>query len=201
MKFDTVIIGAGESGLKMGMQQLAQGRTVAIISAGKSTISIRHAAKDIGNYIPRLQEGVQLEAELKRNFRNGGGIILEGDEAVSAVLAKDSADNALVASVKTRRLDDEPIVADTYYLASGSFVSRGLMSTYTGVYEPVFGIDIADAPAPGSLIAEDFFASHAYARVHVATDSEGHALKDGKPIVNLYPIGTISTGYTNCQNS
>ena len=199
MKFDTVIIGGGESGLKKGMQKLAVGNRVAIITAGISTISIRHAACDIENYITRLNEGIKIEADMKREFRTAGGVLLYGDEVLSAELA--SADNGemLVKSVKTRKLEGDEVKATEFYLATGSFVSRGLKSSYCKISEPIFNLDIEDAPPQSEMADVDFFAPQAFMRVHVATDSKGHALKGGKAIVNLFPIGSIATGYPQPQ--
>lgn len=195
MKLDTIIIGGGESGLKKGMQKLAEGKRVAIVSAGKSTISIRYAAENVQDYIPRLQEGVKREADMKREFRNAGGILLEGDEVVSAGLEATPDGKLKVTNVTTSKLDDELLRADEFFLASGSFVSRGLISSYMGVTEPIFNIDIEGAVPTKDMVNVDFFAPQAFMGVHVAVDADGCALKEGKTVVNLFPIGSIATGY------
>lgn len=195
MKFDAIIIGAGESGIGKGMQLLGEGKRVAIVSAGRSTIAIRHAAQDIMNYDARMIEGTKIEKDRRNEFRRAGGILLEGDEATTAHLAFDGTEFN-VQDIRTRKLQDEKLIANTYYLATGTFVSRGLQSNYLGITEPIFNLDIVAPQTPAEWIDDDFFADQPFMHAHVATDAEGHGMKDGKKIGNLFCIGSIA-GNTN----
>lgn len=191
MKFDIIIIGAGESGINKGMQLLGEGKRVAIVSAGRSTIAIRHAAEDIMNYDARMIEGTKMEKDRRNEFRRNGGVLLEGDEATSAKLAFDGTKFS-VQGIRTRKLQDETLTAKTYYLATGTFVSRGLQSNYLGITEPIFNLDVVAPQSPAEWINDDFFADQPFMHAHVATDAEGHGMKDGKMVDNLYCIGSIA---------
>lgn len=187
MRFDVIIIGAGESGLAKGELLLKEGRRVAIVSAGRSTIPVRFAAEDIMNYDSRMREGSKMEAERRNAFRRNGGILLEGDEAIEGLLAGN-----MIAGVKTRKLLDDVLVADEYYLATGKFFSRGLVSNYLGIVEPVFGLDVVCPQTPAEWIDADFMAEQPFLKAHVATSSEGCGIKNGSPILNLKCIGSIA---------
>jgi len=189
MKFDTIIIGGGQSGLEKGTELAQQGKRVCLVNQGRSTISIRYAAVDIMDYDARLRQGLEKERLMKSNFRQSGGILLDGDEVVEGIV-----DNCRVEGVRTQKLKDEILAADEYYLASGSFVSRGLRSNYQGIFEPVFGLDVDAPQTPAEWINADFATDQSFMHAHVVTDSEGRGVKAGKAIENLYCIGTVAKG-------
>lgn len=190
MRFDIIIIGAGESGINKGMSLLKEGKRVAVVSAGRSTIVIRHAAQDIMDYDARLRQGTEIEKKLRNDFRRAGGVLLDGDEVTRAELITNG--NALsVKHVFTRKLQDEKLSADTFYLATGTFVSRGLTSNYLGIREPIFDLDVLAPQTPAEWIDSDFFADQPFMHAHVSTTADGKAVKDGKAIDNLFPIGSI----------
>lgn len=191
MKFDIIIIGAGASGLEKGMAKLAEGKRVAIVSAGRSTISIRYAAEDIMDYDARLKEGVKKEFELRNAFRRKGGVLFEGDEVIGANVAEKNG-KWEVAGLTTRKLQDETLVADEYYLATGKFFSKGLRSSYMGIEEPIFGLDVIVPQTPAEWIAQDFTAEQPFMKAHVATTENGCGIKGGKDFTNLMCIGTIA---------
>lgn len=187
MRFDVIIIGAGDSGLAKGEQLLKDGRRVAIVSAGRSTIPVRYAAENIMNYDERMHEGSKMEAERRNAFRRNGGVLLDGDEAVEGLLAGN-----MVAGIKTRKLLDDVLIAEDYYLATGKFFSRGLISSYQGVREPVFGLDVVCPQTPAEWINGDFMAEQPFLNAHVATTADGCGVKDGNAILNLKCIGSIA---------
>ncbi|MGM9841754.1 MAG: FAD-binding protein, partial [Candidatus Limisoma sp.] len=88
-----------------------------------------------------------------------------------------------------------PLEASAYVLASGSFFSRGLTSTPDGINEPVVGADIVAEANRNDWYSTDVFAPQRYMEFGVATDSEFHVVKDGKPVTNLYAIGSILSGF------
>lgn len=190
MKFDAIIIGAGESGLAKGKELLALGKRVAIVSAGRSTISIRYAAEDIMNYDARLKEGLKKEQENRNAFRRQGGVLLEGDEVIGAAVEEMNGTWEVV-GLQTRKLQDEALVAEEYYLATGKFFSKGLRSSYLGINEPVFGLDVVVPQTPADWISQDFVAEQPFMCAHVATEN-GYGVKDGKVFANLMCLGTIA---------
>lgn len=190
MKFDAIIIGAGASGLAKGTELLAEGKRVAIVSAGRSTISIRYALENLLNYDERMKEGLIKEHELRSVFRRKGGILLEGDEVTGATVAEKNGTWA-VEGVHTKKLQDETLTAEEYYLATGKFFSKGLRSSYMGIVEPIFGLDVVVPQTPAEWISQDFAADQPFMHAHVAT-TDGFGVKEGKAFGNLKCIGTIA---------
>lgn len=277
MRFDTVIIGGGLSGLTAGITLAKAGQRVCIVSHGQSTLHffsgsfdllgygedyaiINEPLKAISSLSPRhpysrigaervaafaaeaktmLEEaglgvngdssrnhrratplgaecpawltlrdkmllpstdGMQLkvpteagkavQAMLRQRFESLGGRFLLGDKVVEGIIK-----NGRVDSVRTANLEDDCLKADNYILATGSFMSVGLVANYEKVYEPLFDLDI-EAPANYTEWTQhDAFAPQPYMEIGVRTDAEGHALKGGKPLHNLYAQGSILPGH------
>ena len=140
--------------------------------------------------LPPSVAGMRMQTLLRHYFRMLGGTYLMGDTAVSGTL-----DGDRLTAIKTAKLEDMALKADNYVLATGSFISRGLAANYERVYEPVLDLDV-DASADreqwtrfGVLEPQD------YCRYGVATDGALHCLKQGKPVNNLYAIGSVLSGH------
>ena len=136
--------------------------------------------------MPPSVPGIRTQMLLKRRFEVLGGTFLMGDEVTSAALHE-----GIVSSITTRNLDTVRLFADHFILASGGFFSKGLASTPSQVYEPLFGLDIDFADDRNDWYDADFFASQPYMDFGVKTDAELHPLKDGEPVKNLYAIGSV----------
>ena len=136
--------------------------------------------------MPPSVPGIRTQMLLKRRFEVLGGTFLLGDEVTSAALHE-----GVVSSITTRNLDTVRLFADHFILASGGFFSKGLVSTPSQVYEPLFGLDIAFPEDRNAWYDADFFASQPYMDFGVQTDAQLHPLKDGEPVKNLYAIGSI----------
>ena len=85
--------------------------------------------------MPPSVPGIRTQMLLKRRFEVLGGTFLMGDEVTSAAMHE-----GIVSSITTRNLDTVRLFADHFILASGGFFSKGLASTPTQVYEPLFGL-------------------------------------------------------------
>lgn len=146
--------------------------------------------------MPPSIPGQRLHHSLQARFEALGGTYFAGDRATAAQIEGDR-----VVSVTTERLADDPIRAEHYILATGSFQSEGLQSNYERIYEPLFGLD-TNAPADRTQWTDaDFFADQPYQRYGVVCDAEGHAMREGRAIQNLYPAGHILGGLrTDTQN-
>ena len=59
------------------------------------------------------------------------------------------------------------------------------------VNEPLFGLDIDYPEDRNAWYDTDFFADQPYLDFGVKTDGALRAMKDGKPVKNLYAIGSI----------
>ena len=134
--------------------------------------------------LPPAVAGMRMQAQLRHYFRMLGGTYLMGDTAVSGTFDQDR-----LTAVTTAKLGDMPLKADHFVLATGSFVSRGLMADYERVYEPVLGVDVECWTRFGVLNAQ------AYTQYGVATDNSLRCLIEGKPITNLRAIGSVLSGH------
>lgn len=140
--------------------------------------------------LPPAVAGMRMQAQLRHYFRMLGGTYLMGDTAVSGTFDQDR-----LAAVTTAKLGDMPLKADHFVLATGSFVSRGLMADYERVYEPVLGVDV-DADADRECWTRfGVLNAQAYTQYGVATDNSLRCLIEGKPITNLRAIGSVLSGH------
>ena len=140
--------------------------------------------------LPPAVAGMRMQAQLRHYFRMLGGTYLMGDTAVSGTFNQDR-----LTAVTTAKLGDMPLKADHFVLATGSFVSRGLMADYERVYEPVLGVDV-DADADRECWTRfGVLNAQAYTQYGVATDNSLRCLIEGKPITNLRAIGSVLSGH------
>ena len=140
--------------------------------------------------LPPSVSGNRMQTLLRHYFQMLGGNYLMGDTAVSATL-----DGDRVTSVTTAKLGDMPLKADQFVLATGSFISRGLVADYERVYEPILGLDV-DADADREKWTRfGILEPQAYSRFGVKTDNDLRCLKEGKTIQNLRAIGSVLSGH------
>ncbi len=115
----------------------------------------------------------------------GGRLLM--DEVVSCVI-----EDSVVKSVCTAKLGaDVALCADTFYLATGKFLSGGLKSDMEKVYEPLFGLDVQYDSDCQKWSDPDFAAPQPFMSFGVKVDPDGCAIKGGEKILNLFPIGEI----------
>ena len=140
--------------------------------------------------LPPSVAGGRIQTLLRHYFKMLGGNYLMGDSAVSGQFDGDK-----LLSVSTAKLGDMPLKANNFVLASGSFISRGLVANYERVYEPVFDLDVDADSDREQWSSFGVFETQAYSRYGVATDSDFHCMKNGKPIQNLKAIGSVLSGH------
>ncbi|MBQ9548808.1 MAG: FAD-binding protein [Bacteroidales bacterium] len=169
MKFDALIIGGGRSGSAAGRALLSRGLHVCVVADGL------HLGVD----------GADPYAHLNALAREGA-TVLRGDRALRGIW-----EEGRLRAVQTVKLEDEPIEASVFVLATGKFFSRGLLSDMERVYEPVFGADVSFLSGRSNWYAADFFAPQPFLDFGVQTDPEGHVLFGGVPCPNLYAVGGI----------
>ena len=140
--------------------------------------------------LPPSVPGARIQTLLRHYFRMLGGNYLMGDSAVSGTF-----DGDRLTAITTAKLGDMPLKADNFVLATGSFISRGLIADYERVYEPVLGLDV-DADAEREQWTRfGVLEQQAYMGYGVATDSNLRCLKQGKTISNLHAIGSVLSGH------
>lgn len=133
--------------------------------------------------------GKRIADQLRRNF-----IALGGEHFLSDTVEHGDIKDNHVTAVYTHNMVEEPLEANNYILASGSFMSRGLSSNYQEVWEPVFHVDVDASANRAEWHDPKFFNSQAFLSYGVRTDDKLHAMKNGKVIDNLYAIGSILSG-------
>lgn len=168
MKFDVIIIGGDRCDAAEGLRYIKEGKSVCLIA-----------------------EGGHLDSpEDRLAFAHKGGTLLLGDSVARVEWTEDGS----VARLFTVNLGGTPLEAPLYILASGRFFTKGLCSDMDKVWEPVFGVDVRFGEDPSKWCSEDFFAPQPFESFGVIADSEGHALKDGRPVSNLIACGSILAG-------
>lgn len=140
--------------------------------------------------MPPSVPGVRIQAQLVRRLQSLGGFFFRSDTVKNGKI-----EGGKVASVETENLEDETLYADNYVLCSGSFQSRGLMSNYDSIYEPVFGLDVEAAKNRADWHEDYVFDAQPYMSFGVKTDEKLHPFLNGKPVQNLYAAGSVLCGH------
>ena len=140
--------------------------------------------------LPPAVAGVRMQALLRHYFQMLGGTYLMGDTAVSGAF-----DGNRLTSVTTAKLGDMPLKADQFVLATGSFISRGLVADYERVYEPVLGLDVDADGDREQWTRFGILEPQAYWRYGVKTDTDLCCQLRGKTINNLRAIGSVLSGH------
>ena len=138
-----------------------------------------------------VAEGLSLNNVSRKEFKAAGGTLLQGDKVTGGVIK----DGRLLC-VNTQKLGDVVLEADSFILATGKYFSRGLVADMDKVYEPLFGLDVDYDPDRSTWFDRSFAAPQKFLEFGVKTQ-DGAALKDGEPIVNLYPVGEVLKGISS----
>ncbi|MEW6077192.1 MAG: glycerol-3-phosphate dehydrogenase subunit GlpB [Thermodesulfobacteriota bacterium] len=136
--------------------------------------------------------GMRLDQALKSRFAALGGVFIARDTVDAGRIE----DNQVISVHTTGQKDD--IRAACYVLASGSFFSKGLVSRYDRMFEPVFDCRLDTPPDGRSLSGAAFLSpeSHAFIRAGVITDGQlNPQTADGRTIANLFCAGAVLAGY------
>ncbi|MBR1883204.1 MAG: glycerol-3-phosphate dehydrogenase subunit GlpB [Muribaculaceae bacterium] len=140
--------------------------------------------------LPPMVPGVRIATALQHYFKMLGGTYLLGDKVVDGLIE----DNTM-RHITTAKLQDVLLKADNFVLATGSFMSGGVVADFTRIYEPVFGLDV-EAPANrADWTLAEVMDDQPYMSCGVATDDTLHALKEGKAVKNLFAIGSVLSGH------
>ncbi len=140
--------------------------------------------------MPPSVPGIRSQMTLKAEFEKAGGRFLLGDTVVDATYGEDGK----VTSVGTVNFGDIRVYADNFVLATGSFFSKGLIATPDKVFEPVFGIDLTYADGREEWLDRNFWNRQNYISFGAGCTGKLNAFIDGKPVENLYAIGSLLGG-------
>ncbi len=141
--------------------------------------------------MPPSVPGIRTQMNLKSEFKKAGGRFFLGDVALDPEYAEDGK----VLSIKTANFGDIKVHADNFVLATGSFFSKGIIATPEKVYEPVFGIDIHYSESRGDWFDRNFWNKQDYISFGASVNSKLNVSIAGKPVENLYAIGSVLGGY------
>lgn len=140
--------------------------------------------------LPPSTPGIRIQMMLKKYFQQQGGVYMLGDSVTEGRF-----EAGKLMSIKTVNNEETEFEADNFILATGSFFSKGIVASQSGVTEPVFGLDVdADADRT-NWYQRNMFDAQPYMNFGVATDEEFRAKKDGKAVENLYVAGSVLSGY------
>lgn len=139
--------------------------------------------------LPPSVPGIRTLILLKKRYQLLGGTYLMGDEVVRA-----HTHEGVVHSVATKNLDNHYIEASNFILSTGGFFSKGLVSNPFQIAEPVFGLDVEYLQDRNQWYDPAFMKDQPYMQFGVKADENLHALKDGKPLENLYVAGSVLGG-------
>ena len=162
-------------------------------TAAKIAHQVKAPVKFVSTLPPSIA-GSRMLSKLRKLFVKNGGTFLLGSMVKNGKIV----DNRVVC-IEAKNFPDQDIVAENFVLATGSFMSGGLVSNTAGITEPIFGLDVDYAGKSGEWSTECMFDAQPYMEFGVATDNEFHAIKDGKPIENLYAIGSILSGHNSLK--
>ena len=145
--------------------------------------------------LPPSVAGTRMQGMLRHYFQMLGGTYLLGDTVTSASFNGDA-----VESVVTEKLSDMPLRASHFVLATGSFMSKGLVANYERVYEPVMDLDV-DADGPRSEWTRyGVLEPQPYMAFGVTTTADFHVVKNGKPVSNVFAAGSVLSGHDAVKN-
>lgn len=138
---------------------------------------------------PTSVPGMRTQMSLRRHFEKLGGTYLLGDNVTAGVVS-----DGRLRSVKTQNLGTEPLEAQYYVLATGSFFSRGLVADYDRIYEPVFGLDVDASADRKDWFDKNIFATQPYMSYGVRTDADSRVSVKDQTIGNFYAVGAVTGG-------
>lgn len=140
--------------------------------------------------LPPSLLGIRAHQSLSRRFQKMGGTYMPGDTVLRAEI-----EGQKVKAVYSHNHTDIPLTADQFVLASGSFFSNGLIAEFSGVREPVFGLDVAAAQNKTDWSDPNLFNAQPYLQFGVKTDANLRGLMNGQTLENLYVAGAVLAGY------
>lgn len=149
--------------------------------------------------LPPSLLGSRQHKILRHRFEALGGVMSNGDRALKATFY----DNK-VTQIFTTLHENDPITADHFVLASGSFFSNGLVAEFERIYEPVFDIDIQNGKIFDkfdrlSWTTDRFAAPQPYQSAGVTINKHCQVQKNEAIIENLYAVGSVIGGFNGIE--
>ena len=130
-----------------------------------------------------------MQRLLVEEFTRLGGDYILGDRVTNF-----RAEEGRIVALRTVKHRDEEFSADNFVLSSGSFFSRGLGSTPEGIFEPLFGLDVAATESREQWTARHILAPQPFQRFGVSVDDHLRPTIEGCEVSNLYVVGAVLAG-------
>ncbi|MBS6669751.1 MAG: glycerol-3-phosphate dehydrogenase subunit GlpB [Haemophilus parainfluenzae] len=145
--------------------------------------------------LPPSLLGMRQRIQLRHRFEKLGGLMMNGDSALKAHFHGNK-----VRAIQTRLHEEEEITAEHFVLASGSFFSKGLVSEFDKIYEPVFHSDIIGVEGFNDTdrftwTDHRFSNPQPYQSAGVAINAQCQVQKGGQFLTNLYAVGNVVGGF------
>ena len=145
--------------------------------------------------LPPSLLGMRQRIQLRHRFEKLGGLMMNGDSALKAHFHGNK-----VRAIQTRLHEEEEITAEHFVLASGSFFSKGLVSEFDKIYEPVFHSDIIGVEGFNDTdrftwTDHRFSNPQPYQSAGVAINAQCQVQKSGQFLTNLYAVGNVIGGF------
>lgn len=140
---------------------------------------------------PPSVPGTRMYNRLITEYRNSGGSY-EKNRSVTGFKQSGSFIKEVIVENKK-----EPVAADYFILASGTFFTGGLTSRIHHVEEPVFKADVDFIHDTSQWSDARFYqySNHKFLSFGVKTDENLRVLKDNEIIKNLYAAGALLSGF------
>ncbi len=137
--------------------------------------------------------GLRIDKALKSRFAALGGELSLGDNVKGGEIEKNSVNH-----IFTLNNGDTKHKAQFYVLASGSFFSGGLKSSYNEMKEPIFDLKIKSDKDRNKWFSPKFFEKkgHPFMKFGVETNKKLNPISNkGKTVTNLFCTGSILSDY------
>ena len=103
-------------------------------------------------------------------------------------------ENGILLSVSTSNLGDTRLEADKFVIATGKYLSKGLVADMDGIKESALGLDVIYEADRSRWFDLDFSEKQPFLQYGVPVNGEHHPLRKGQVITNLYAIGELVEG-------
>ena len=140
--------------------------------------------------LPPSVPGIRIQTMLQKQFTRLGGLYLLGSTVTNGNVS-----NGKLEYIMTSTMMDEKLTADAYILATGSFLSDGLKSTYERIYEPILDLDVEASKNRAEWIDPNVFNAQPYHSFGVKTNENFQPSLKGQTLENMYAIGSVLGGH------
>jgi glycerol-3-phosphate dehydrogenase subunit B len=146
-----------------------------------------------GPTLPPSILGLRLDTALRSRFAALGGEYSIGDKVESGNIS-----DGQLEYITTKNYGNTRLQAKNYLIATGSFFSGGLKSSFDKMEEPIFNLKFEGDQKRNKWYSELFFdkKSHPFLSYGIPTNSSLNPFdKNGQPVKNLFTAGAILSGY------